>query len=69
MLLFALVARYLCFERNTKPVDPDRCTVSLNNVLQVSKAKPFAVLPGSGMSIEVTLNSGTKVRLDIYEIM
>ena len=27
------------------------------------KAKPFAVLPGSGMSIEVTLKRGDKVRI------
>ena len=31
------------------------------NVVQVVKAKPFAVLPGSGMSIQVTLKNGRKV--------
>jgi hypothetical protein len=30
-------------------------------VENVARAKPFAVLPGSGMSIEITLKTGAKV--------
>ena len=53
---------YLCFERMTHALrDSDRISIPLENVVQVKKAKPFAVLPGSGMSIEITCSSGKKV--------
>ena len=41
--------------------DPERIIISLKLVKNVVKAKPFAVLPGSGMSIEVSLDRGDKV--------
>ena len=54
---------HLCFERVGRAVrDPERIIISLKLVKDVVKAKPFAVLPGSGMSIEVTLERGDKVR-------
>ena len=40
--------------------------LSLLDVRNVVKAKPFAVLPGSGMSIEVTLKTGVKVQQCVY---
>ena len=52
----------LCFERVGRAVrDPERIIISLKLVKDIVKAKPFAVLPGSGMSIEVTLDRGDKV--------
>lgn len=41
--------------------DSDRIAILLADVVCVVKAKPFAVLPGSGMSIEVTRADGKKV--------
>lgn len=56
------VCSHLCFERHSRSLrDPDRFTLSLMDVVRVVKAKPFAVLPGSGMSVEVTLKTGVKV--------
>ncbi len=53
---------FLCFERHSRSQrDPDRFHFSLMDVVQVVKAKPFAVLPGSGMSVELTLKNGNKV--------
>ena len=52
----------LCFERVGRAIrDPERFLISLKMVKTIVKAKPFAVLPGSGMSIEVTLKQGEKV--------
>ena len=60
---FAILYSYLCFERVGRTVrDPERIIISLKLVKDVVKAKPFAVLPGSGMSIEVTLQRGDKVK-------
>ena len=57
-----LLHSYLCFERVGRAIcDPERIIISLKLVKDVVKAKPFAVLPGSGMSIEVTLERGDKV--------
>ena len=54
---------HLCFERHQRQQrDLDRFKISLYDVTQVVKAKPFAVLPGSGMSIEITLKTGVKVQ-------
>jgi hypothetical protein len=59
----ALFRSHLCFERVGRAVrDPERIIISLKLVKDVVKAKPFAVLPGSGMSVEVTLQRGDKVR-------
>ena len=52
----------LCFERVAKAVrDSERIIISLKTVKEIKKAKPFAVLPGSGMSIDVVLKEGDKV--------
>ena len=62
MCTLILLHSYLCFERVGRAVrDPERIIISLKLVKDVVKAKPFAVLPGSGMSIEVTLERGDKV--------
>ena len=37
-------------------------------VREVKKAKPFAVLPGSGMSIDVVLKRGDKVCYIVYQM-
>ena len=59
-----LLRSHLCFERVGRAIrDPERIIISLKLVKDVVKAKPFAVLPGSGMSIEVTLKRGDKVRI------
>ena len=63
MHTIVLLYSHLCFERVGRAVrDPERIIISLKLVKDVVKAKPFAVLPGSGMSIEVTLGRGDKVR-------
>ena len=46
--------------------DSDRISILLADVVCVVKAKPFAVLPGSGMSIEVTRADGQKVSIIAY---
>lgn len=61
--MFSFVNSYLCFERVGRAIrDPERIIISLKLVKDVVKAKPFAVLPGSGMSIEVTLQRGDRVK-------
>ena len=63
MHTIVLICSHLCFERVGRAIrDPERIIISLKLVKDVVKAKPFAVLPGSGMSIEVTLERGDKVR-------
>ncbi|XP_019860300.1 PREDICTED: GRAM domain-containing protein 4-like [Amphimedon queenslandica] len=56
-----LTHSFLCFERSPRPNDnADRFTISLGDISKICKAKPFAVLPGSGMSIEVTVKGREK---------
>uniref|UniRef100_A0A1X7VTC5 GRAM domain-containing protein n=1 Tax=Amphimedon queenslandica TaxID=400682 RepID=A0A1X7VTC5_AMPQE len=56
-----LTHSFLCFERSPRPNDSaDRFTISLGDISKICKAKPFAVLPGSGMSIEVTVKGREK---------
>lgn len=56
---------YLCFERMTHALrDSARISIPLEKVVMVKKAKPFAVLPGSGMSIEITCSNRKKVTLE-----
>lgn len=56
-----LTHRFLCFERSPRPNDTaDRFVIPLRDITSFAKAKPFAVLPGSGMSLEVTLKNNEK---------
>ncbi|KAI6656601.1 GRAM domain-containing protein 4-like [Oopsacas minuta] len=47
-----LTTNYLCFESRAASSN-DRLKIELKKIQAVSKAKPFQILPGSGMSIEV----------------
>lgn len=57
-----LTHSFLCFERSGRAAvrEGERVVLALSDVRGVVKAKPFAVLPGSGMSVEVTLKSREK---------
>jgi hypothetical protein len=55
-----LTCSFLCFERSSKARDPDRMVISLTDITGIVKAKPFAVLPGSGMALELTLKNSDK---------
>jgi hypothetical protein len=55
-----LTCSFLCFERSSRARDPDHLLLSLADIAEIGKAKPFAVLPGTGMCIEVTLKSSEK---------
>ncbi|XP_064400185.1 GRAM domain-containing protein 4-like isoform X2 [Halichondria panicea] len=56
-----MTQNYLCFERMSHALrDSDRISIPLVDVVLVKKAKPFAVLPGSGMSIEITCSNRKK---------
>ena len=48
-----LTTNFLCFEKTNTTSSSDRFKIELSNVQDVGKAKPFQILPGSGMSIEV----------------
>ena len=48
-----LTSNFLCFEKSNASSNNDRVKINLKNVQGVGKAKPFQILPGSGMSIEV----------------
>ncbi len=59
---------YLCFERMSHALrDGDRISIPLEDVVLVKKAKPFAVIPGSGMSIEITCSNRKKVQNNYRE--
>lgn len=48
-----LTDSHLCFEKLNASHQSDRIMIHLKEVQSISKAKPFQILPGSGMSIEV----------------
>ena len=48
-----LTTNFLCFEKSNATNNSDRLKIDLKDVQGVGKAKPFQILPGSGMSIEV----------------
>ncbi|VDI58017.1 Hypothetical predicted protein [Mytilus galloprovincialis] len=52
-----LTRSFLCFER-TKTPSKKNIVVPLADITEMSKAKPYAILPGSGMSIEIKLVGG-----------
>ena len=64
MLIYVMISSpsHLFFERNNRSQrDAGRFSIALKDIMEVVRAKPFAVMPGSGMSIEVTLKTGEKV--------
>ncbi|XP_063402797.1 GRAM domain-containing protein 4-like [Mytilus trossulus] len=52
-----LTRSFLCFER-TKTPSKKNIVVPLADITEMSKAKPYAILQGSGMSIEIKLVGG-----------
>ena len=48
-----LTTNYICYEKMNATNSNDRIRIEMKNILSVSKAKPFQILPGSGMSIEI----------------
>ncbi|CAC5425602.1 GRAMD4 [Mytilus coruscus] len=52
-----LTRSFLCFER-TKTPSKKNIVIPLADITEMSKAKPYAILPGSGMSIEIKLVGG-----------
>ena len=48
-----LTTNYICYEKMNATNSNDRIRIELKKIQSVSKAKPFQILPGSGMSIEI----------------
>lgn len=47
-----LTRSFLCFERTRTP-SKKNIVIPLADIISLAKAKPFSILPGSGMSIEI----------------
>ena len=50
-----LTTNHICYEKMNATNSSDRIKIELKNIQSVSKAKPFQILPGSGMSIEISM--------------
>eukprot|EP00794_Sanderia_malayensis_P006066 gene6066-6768_t len=54
-----LTKNFLCFERNQFH-SKKNFALRLHDIIEVNKSKPFSILPGSGMSIEVMTKTNEK---------
>ncbi|KAL5015261.1 hypothetical protein ScPMuIL_009531 [Solemya velum] len=54
-----LTQSFLCFERNKNP-SRKNIVIPLSDISKLEKAKPYSLLPGRGMAIEITLAGSEK---------